>query len=149
MTCCSVCFMCLISLKFKVGWFITVCNCFSHGKHPCIYIQHYPLCHVVFGQERIAKAHGSQCGFCTPGLVMSMYALLRNNSQPTMQDIEEAFQGRMMAIIWKLVCHLFIVLTHNSNTNAVNFYWCSFIQVICVVALDIDLYWRATRPSPR
>ncbi|XP_060788891.1 xanthine dehydrogenase/oxidase [Neoarius graeffei] len=46
-------------------------------------------------QERIAKAHGSQCGFCTPGLVMSMYALLRNNSQPTMQDIEEAFQGNL------------------------------------------------------
>ncbi|KAF4083783.1 hypothetical protein AMELA_G00121330 [Ameiurus melas] len=46
-------------------------------------------------QERIAKAHGSQCGFCTPGLVMSMYALLRNNSQPTMQEIEEAFQGNL------------------------------------------------------
>lgn len=24
-------------------------------------------------QERIAAAHGSQCGFCTPGIVMSMY----------------------------------------------------------------------------
>uniref|UniRef100_A0A9J7XUY5 FAD-binding PCMH-type domain-containing protein n=1 Tax=Cyprinus carpio carpio TaxID=630221 RepID=A0A9J7XUY5_CYPCA len=32
-------------------------------------------------QERIAKAHGSQCGFCTPGMVMSMYTLLRNNPQ--------------------------------------------------------------------
>ncbi|KAB5562555.1 hypothetical protein PHYPO_G00019190 [Pangasianodon hypophthalmus] len=46
-------------------------------------------------QERIAKAHGSQCGFCTPGLVMSMYALLRNNPQPAMQEIEEAFQGNL------------------------------------------------------
>ncbi|XP_060736363.1 xanthine dehydrogenase/oxidase [Tachysurus vachellii] len=46
-------------------------------------------------QERIAKAHGSQCGFCTPGLVMSMYALLRNNWQPTMKEIEEAFQGNL------------------------------------------------------
>ncbi|XP_076843941.1 xanthine dehydrogenase/oxidase isoform X2 [Brachyhypopomus gauderio] len=46
-------------------------------------------------QERIAKAHGSQCGFCTPGIVMSMYALLRNNAQPTMRDIEEAFQGNL------------------------------------------------------
>uniref|UniRef100_A0A3Q1HX01 Aldehyde oxidase 5 n=1 Tax=Acanthochromis polyacanthus TaxID=80966 RepID=A0A3Q1HX01_9TELE len=41
-------------------------------------------------QERIAKAHGSQCGFCTPGMVMSMYALLRNKPQPTMEDIREA-----------------------------------------------------------
>ncbi|RDD36188.1 Xanthine dehydrogenase/oxidase, partial [Trichoplax sp. H2] len=41
-------------------------------------------------KERIAKAHGSQCGFCTPGFVMSMYTLLRNNSQPTEEDIEDA-----------------------------------------------------------
>uniref|UniRef100_A0A673LCF9 Xanthine dehydrogenase/oxidase n=1 Tax=Sinocyclocheilus rhinocerous TaxID=307959 RepID=A0A673LCF9_9TELE len=46
-------------------------------------------------QERIAKAHGSQCGFCTPGIVMSMYALLRNNPRPSMHDIQEAFQGNL------------------------------------------------------
>ncbi|XP_018589002.1 xanthine dehydrogenase/oxidase isoform X2 [Scleropages formosus] len=46
-------------------------------------------------QERIARAHGSQCGFCTPGIVMSMYALLRNNPQPSLLDIEEAFQGNL------------------------------------------------------
>ena len=44
-------------------------------------------------QERIAKAHGSQCGFCTPGIVMSMYALLRSTPKPTMNDMEVAFQG--------------------------------------------------------
>ncbi|XP_054650388.1 xanthine dehydrogenase/oxidase [Dunckerocampus dactyliophorus] len=46
-------------------------------------------------QERIAKAHGSQCGFCTPGIVMSMYALLRNNPTPKATDMEEAFQGNL------------------------------------------------------
>uniref|UniRef100_A0A3Q3BGF0 Xanthine dehydrogenase/oxidase n=1 Tax=Kryptolebias marmoratus TaxID=37003 RepID=A0A3Q3BGF0_KRYMA len=46
-------------------------------------------------QERIAKCHGSQCGFCTPGMVMSMYALLRNNPTPKMADVEEAFQGNL------------------------------------------------------
>uniref|UniRef100_A0AAY4DHY6 FAD-binding PCMH-type domain-containing protein n=1 Tax=Denticeps clupeoides TaxID=299321 RepID=A0AAY4DHY6_9TELE len=45
--------------------------------------------------QRIAKAHGSQCGFCTPGMVMSMYTLLRNNPEPSMVDIEEAFQGNL------------------------------------------------------
>ena len=44
-------------------------------------------------QKRIAEAHGSQCGFCTPGIVMSMYALLRNLPRPTMKDMEIAFQG--------------------------------------------------------
>lgn len=46
-------------------------------------------------QERIAKAHGSQCGFCTPGIVMSMYALLRSLPTPTMKDMEIAFQGNL------------------------------------------------------
>lgn len=46
-------------------------------------------------QERIAKSNGSQCGFCTPGIVMSLYALLRNNDAPTDHDIEEAFDGNL------------------------------------------------------
>ncbi|XP_077979490.1 xanthine dehydrogenase/oxidase-like [Glandiceps talaboti] len=46
-------------------------------------------------QERLAKAHGLQCGFCTPGIVMSMYALLRNNPQPTCQGIEDALVGNL------------------------------------------------------
>ena len=37
--------------------------------------------------------HGSQCGFCTPGFVMSMYTLLRNNPQPKEEEIEGAFEG--------------------------------------------------------
>ncbi|XP_030628407.1 aldehyde oxidase 6 isoform X1 [Chanos chanos] len=46
-------------------------------------------------QERIAKAHGSQCGFCTPGMVMSMYTLLRNQPQPTMEDIMDNLAGNL------------------------------------------------------
>ncbi|KAI8266070.1 Xanthine dehydrogenase [Colletotrichum sp. SAR11_239] len=46
-------------------------------------------------QERVAKTNGSQCGFCTPGIVMSLYALLRNNQAPSEEDIEEAFDGNL------------------------------------------------------
>ncbi|KAK3215204.1 hypothetical protein GRF29_19g2504435 [Pseudopithomyces chartarum] len=46
-------------------------------------------------QERIAKGNGSQCGFCTPGIVMSLYALLRNNEAPSEHDVEEAFDGNL------------------------------------------------------
>lgn len=46
-------------------------------------------------QERIAKAHGSQCGFCTPGIVMSMYALLRTCKNIKYSDMEVAFQGNL------------------------------------------------------
>ena len=46
-------------------------------------------------QQRIALASGSQCGFCTPGIVMSLYALLRNNEDLNEEVIEEAFDGNL------------------------------------------------------
>ena len=47
-------------------------------------------------QERLARAHGSQCGFCTPGFVMSMYALLRSRPDaPSEADIEENLAGNL------------------------------------------------------
>ncbi|TEB20784.1 xantine dehydrogenase [Perkinsus sp. BL_2016] len=46
-------------------------------------------------QERMSEFHGSQCGFCTPGIVMSMYALLRNNPLPTESEIEENLDGNL------------------------------------------------------
>lgn len=48
-------------------------------------------------QERIAKSHGSQCGFCTPGIVMSVYAMLRSlEKTPNEKDLEIALQGRFI-----------------------------------------------------
>ena len=46
-------------------------------------------------QERIAMGGGSQCGFCTPGIVMSLYALLRNDADPSELEVEEAFDGNL------------------------------------------------------
>ncbi|PNT74501.1 hypothetical protein BRADI_1g15800v3 [Brachypodium distachyon] len=47
-------------------------------------------------QECLAKAHGSQCGFCTPGFVMSMYALLRSSKDPpTEEQIEDSLAGNL------------------------------------------------------
>lgn len=53
-------------------------------------------------QERLARAHGSQCGFCTPGFVMSMYALLRSRSDaPSEEDIEENLAGNLWCVSFK------------------------------------------------
>uniref|UniRef100_A0A803T2D5 FAD-binding PCMH-type domain-containing protein n=1 Tax=Anolis carolinensis TaxID=28377 RepID=A0A803T2D5_ANOCA len=46
-------------------------------------------------QQRLAKCHGSQCGFCTPGMVMSMYSLLRNHPEPSMEQIAAALDGNL------------------------------------------------------
>lgn len=53
-----------------------------------------PVTTCVSFQERIAKTHGTQCGFCTPGMVMSMYTLLRNHLQPSEEQLMEALGGR-------------------------------------------------------
>ncbi|XP_038878581.1 xanthine dehydrogenase 1-like [Benincasa hispida] len=47
-------------------------------------------------QESLASAHGSQCGFCTPGFIMSIYALLRSSkSSPSEEQIEECLAGNL------------------------------------------------------
>ncbi|XP_021638354.2 xanthine dehydrogenase 1 isoform X2 [Hevea brasiliensis] len=47
-------------------------------------------------QESLARSHGSQCGFCTPGFIMSMYALLRSSqTPPTEEQIEECLAGNL------------------------------------------------------
>ncbi|GFR49634.1 hypothetical protein Agub_g11707 [Astrephomene gubernaculifera] len=47
-------------------------------------------------QKRLAQMHGSQCGFCTPGFVMSMYALLRSSEgPPSEEEIEDALGGNL------------------------------------------------------
>ena len=56
-------------------------------------------------QERLAASHGTQCGFCSPGMVMSMYTLLRNNPEPTKADIRQAIEGEVY-IDWMAVNYL-------------------------------------------
>lgn len=46
-------------------------------------------------QEAMVRNHGSQCGFCTPGFVMSLYALYENNPQPGRRDIDDALSGNL------------------------------------------------------
>jgi len=46
-------------------------------------------------QEAFRDAHGLQCGFCTPGFVVSMTAFLRDHPKPTDQEIKEALSGNL------------------------------------------------------
>ncbi|MEY8144794.1 2Fe-2S iron-sulfur cluster-binding protein, partial [Falsihalocynthiibacter sp. CO-5D18] len=46
-------------------------------------------------QQAMVEHHGSQCGFCTPGFVMSLYALWMEIPQPTERQIETAVQGNL------------------------------------------------------
>ena len=46
-------------------------------------------------QEGFKEKHGLQCGFCTPGMIMSTYALLQKNPRPTEQDIRWGISGNL------------------------------------------------------
>ncbi len=46
-------------------------------------------------QEAFSRCHGLQCGFCTPGMIMASVDLLRQNPQPTREQIEEGLEGNL------------------------------------------------------
>ena len=46
-------------------------------------------------QQAMVDFHGSQCGFCTPGFVMSLYGLWMETPNPSDQAIEKALQGNL------------------------------------------------------
>ncbi|HSD55010.1 MAG TPA: (2Fe-2S)-binding protein [Burkholderiales bacterium] len=46
-------------------------------------------------QEAFRDAHGLQCGFCTPGILMTMTAFLAENTNPSEADIREALAGNL------------------------------------------------------
>jgi len=46
-------------------------------------------------QQAMVDFHGSQCGFCTPGFVMSLYALWMRSPEPGDAEIEKALQGNL------------------------------------------------------
>lgn len=46
-------------------------------------------------QEKIIEAGGVQCGFCTPGILISARALLNRNPKPTEDEIREALVGNL------------------------------------------------------
>jgi xanthine dehydrogenase small subunit len=46
-------------------------------------------------QSAMAAAHGSQCGFCTPGFVMSLYVLYQNGGESNRDNINDALAGNL------------------------------------------------------
>jgi xanthine dehydrogenase small subunit len=78
---------------------INACICFVgmlHGAH-VVTIEHLsppegPL-HPV--QQAMVDFHGSQCGFCTPGIVMSLYGLWMQTPRPSTTEIEVSLQGNL------------------------------------------------------
>ncbi|MDB5589209.1 MAG: xdhA [Devosia sp.] len=67
-----------------------------HGTH-VVTVEHLAAkdgtLHPV--QQAMVDHHGSQCGFCTPGIVMSLYGLWMRDPNPSQPAIEKALQGNL------------------------------------------------------
>jgi carbon-monoxide dehydrogenase small subunit len=46
-------------------------------------------------QEAFVKNYGFQCGYCTPGMVITSHALLQTNPDPSEQEIRKALAGNL------------------------------------------------------
>lgn len=46
-------------------------------------------------QETFVECTAAQCGYCTPGMIMSAYALLNENSNPSVEEIKESISGNL------------------------------------------------------
>jgi aerobic-type carbon monoxide dehydrogenase small subunit (CoxS/CutS family) len=46
-------------------------------------------------QEAFVTYHGIQCGFCSPGMILTAYALLKENPNPTEEEIRRAISGNV------------------------------------------------------
>ena len=46
-------------------------------------------------QEAFRNHHGLQCGFCTPGMIITLEAFLKQNTDPTEADVRRAISGNI------------------------------------------------------
>jgi carbon-monoxide dehydrogenase small subunit len=46
-------------------------------------------------QEGFWEEHGLQCGFCTPGMIISAYEILQRHSDPSEEEIREGLEGNL------------------------------------------------------
>lgn len=78
---------CLVFLPMIHGkWLITVEN-LAHQE------EKNKILHPV--QAQMVETNGSQCGYCTPGFIMSLFGLFKNHQNPTREVIEDALAGNL------------------------------------------------------
>ena len=71
----------VLAVQANGGEVITVEGLAKDGLHPL--------------QEGFTREHGLQCGFCTPGMLMRSYRLLRENPRPSEAEIRQGLAGNI------------------------------------------------------
>lgn len=65
-----------------------------HGRH-VVTVENLRANRLHPVQQAMIDCAGSQCGFCTPGIVMSLFALYKNHRHPERQEIDDALTGNL------------------------------------------------------
>nr|XP_023019888.1 xanthine dehydrogenase-like [Leptinotarsa decemlineata] len=74
---------CLVSIFSCYGWEVTTIEGIGNSDQP------HPL------QSAITTFNGTQCGYCTPGMIMNMFALTKSDEQLTEEKVENSFGGNI------------------------------------------------------
>ncbi|XP_043217578.1 indole-3-acetaldehyde oxidase-like isoform X1 [Amphibalanus amphitrite] len=75
---------CLVPLHVCQDWQVKTVEAIGDRKNG-----YHPI------QVRLAQLNGTQCGYCSPGMVMSMYSLLESRDTLTKEDVEQAMDGNL------------------------------------------------------
>ena len=91
----SQCGACTIHLNGRAVKSCTILAVQANGKEITTIegLAHEDTFHPV--QEGFREKHGLQCGYCTPGMIMTAAQLLQNNSDPTEEEIKHALEGNL------------------------------------------------------
>jgi xanthine dehydrogenase small subunit len=69
-------------------------------------------------QQAFVDHHGSQCGFCTPGFVMSLYGLWMQNPKPNQIEVERALQGNLCRCTgYRPIIHAALAIQGKPNSD--------------------------------
>ena len=97
---CGACTVVVAELEGEALRYRSLNSCLTfvsslHGKQLiCVEdLKHKGQLHSV--QQAMVDCHGSQCGFCTPGFVMSLFALQKNSAEPDSHKAHEALAGNL------------------------------------------------------
>jgi aerobic carbon-monoxide dehydrogenase small subunit len=91
----SQCGACTIHLNARAVKSCTILAVQANGKEITTIegLAHGDSFHPV--QEGFREKHGLQCGYCTPGMIMTAAELLQTNSDPTEEEIKHALEGNL------------------------------------------------------
>lgn len=74
--------------------------------------------------EAFAQSHSSQCGFCTPGMVLAAAALLKQNPRPDEEEIREALSGNICRCTgYDMIIDGILLAAENAAAQGGGFEW--------------------------